>query len=686
MNFVEWTFLFGVIAVAGPIFAHFLAKPRFRRVPFTMLQFLRTSKVESHSRRHLRDLFILLLRCLIIMLIAFLFAQPFIFKKDKPKETNHIYYIGLDDSASMSYSDDGDSYFKQMKEAAIDYVISSKQDSIFNICSLVSGNWNYGLNKQQAIAQIQAMKIKYKRANIETFISGLNNTDKNLKPEDSISAYLISDFTGNFLEQSLNIQEPAFVDDVDFKLISSSKPINNISINKAEIDDLKNNTFSLNVSITNNNQTKQNIKLYAIVEKEKVASSSEFILNPLQSNNISLAIDTSSLKTTSDFIPIELILSEHDNLTQDDKYYMAIQFPRQDIKKVLLAETQEDEMFLFQTAVNIISEKGTTNKYDIKRVPIRNISPSDLIWADILVCPKLTDTFGNMSKDISDFVTSGGRAIFFLNDEPIGETAAKLIVNKVLPAMPGQLIKEKSYLELEPDSMKISELDNNAIKALSNYRIDKLALKGYWDCKPIPEGTCLWRYQNNVGFIYYLKNGNGSSILVNSSIDSTLGSLLKSNAAVALCQCLLGEQSKIVNYSYACDERIVLSLNDTGSSKIIHNQIAIENTNDEQQFVPIQNFLVTIPEPDSTGWIKTTKEPIIYAGINLPLGETNMTKPSDKEIDNAISRIFQTGKHSDIAVAEGFKLKKEITLWKYFVWILIVLLLVESATANRMTR
>ena len=73
-------------------------------------------------------------------------------------------------------------------------------------------------------------------------------------------------------------------------------------------------------------------------------------------------------------------------------------------------------------------------------------------------------------------------------------------------------------------------------------------------------------------------------------------------------------------------------------------------------------------------------------GVNLPVGETDMAKPSDKEIENVIARIFQKGNNNNLAAADGFKLKKEIQLWKYFAWLLIALLLIESATANRMSR
>jgi hypothetical protein len=153
-----------------------------------------------------------------------------------------------------------------------------------------------------------------------------------------------------------------------------------------------------------------------------------------------------------------------------------------------------------------------------------------------------------------------------------------------------------------------------------------------------------------------------------------------------LCQCLLGEQNNIVNSSFACDQSIVLSIENDNKDKIQYNKVAIQNCLGQKQFVPVRNSSITIHESGGTGWIKTTKEPIIYAGINLPPGETNMTNPSDIKIENAISRIFQTGEKENISSAESFKSKKEIPLWKYCAWLLIILLLVESAAANRMRR
>jgi hypothetical protein len=120
VSFVNWIFLFGSVAVAGPVIAHLLARPRFRRLPFTMLRFLRTGQVESQSRRKLRDLLILLLRCAIIVLIAMLFARPLLHTSPDPEEDGSVFFLGLDNSMSMAYSDGEGSYFDKMVGEAVD--------------------------------------------------------------------------------------------------------------------------------------------------------------------------------------------------------------------------------------------------------------------------------------------------------------------------------------------------------------------------------------------------------------------------------------------------------------------------------------------------------------------------------------------------------------------------------------
>ena len=93
-----------------------------------------------------------------------------------------------------------------------------------------------------------------------------------------------------------------------------------------------------------------------------------------------------------------------------------------------------------------------------------------------------------------------------------------------------------------------------------------------------------------------------------------------------------------------------------------------------------------MPDPAVIGWVKTLGKPTIYAGINLPQGETDMTKPVDAELAGVMSRVFATGTESDVSEAGVVRDKKNRPLWKIFAWALILLLLSEPAVANRLKR
>ncbi len=104
MSFLAPWFLLGAAIIAGPIIFHLIRRASRNRVRFSATKFLEASPPRLQKRRTVQHPFLLLLRCLIIVLLAFGFARPF-FKKElpvvlqesKPKHT----VILLDESASM---------------------------------------------------------------------------------------------------------------------------------------------------------------------------------------------------------------------------------------------------------------------------------------------------------------------------------------------------------------------------------------------------------------------------------------------------------------------------------------------------------------------------------------------------------------------------------------------------------
>jgi hypothetical protein len=241
-------------------------------------------------------------------------------------------------------------------------------------------------------------------------------------------------------------------------------------------------------------------------------------------------------------------------------------------------------------------------------------------------------------------------------------------------------------MQPNPSVSRADGVDNIAARSLSNYRIDKILLKGYINCQSHPNSKCLWQFQNGIGCIYLKHLGIGVSILVNTSVDDSLGTLTKSNASVAFCQYLLGKDNQIGEYCFARNEQLLLSLSEKQAAFAGRKEFWVQTCDGMKHRAAAVDSYLLIPDPAGIGWVKTLNKPTMWAGVNLPEGETDMTKPVASELANIMNRIFPTTTDRAVSMAEVINKKKIMPIWKYFAWTLIILLLVEPAVANRLKR
>ena len=732
MSFVEWIFLLGGLAVVGPAIAHLLAKPRFRRVPFTMLRFLRSGQIESQSRRKLRDLLILLLRCAIIVLIAMLFAQPILHIRPKPQRTRDVYFLGLDNSMSMAYRDGSGSYLDRMTESAVAYIqaagprvnhaitmagsgakwyAEAAYPTVFNVCPLAAPEWQHALSKDQALAAVKGLKVSPASAKMGDFLSAvglssphhyLHGAPKPTLPEisrdvpsgDVIHVLLASDFTPNTLKQLFDVQEPAKAHNIDYRPIVSPEPINNAAIIEAHASEAVGDRIGINVTVANYGQTEQNRRLTAKVKTSASESVlAEVSLSPNQQRVYQGQIDIGISERGQASVPIELSLSPGDGLREDDTFYLAISTPQHKTLTVILAGAAANQMFLVGTALDTLSRMDSHGAFKIRQVLLSDLASADLGSADILICSAITEPLGRMASALRSFMLAGGRIIFFITGEPALSAMQQLWQQDVLPALPRKYVAEKVYVEPKPLHQRASVVDNLAAEALSNYKIDNIAFKGCWQCEPHPQSRCLWKFKNGVGFVYRNSIGDGVSILVNTSADDSLGLLTKSSASVAFCRYLLGANNQVSENSFAYGEPVVLSLPSTEASSA-QRQLWIETCDAQKHRVALSLRLgpgqaessLLVPDAGGIGWVKTLGKPAIYAGVNVPQGETDMAKPASKEVAEVMSRVFSRDTERGGASAEAFSDKKQTSLWKAFASTLIFLLLLEPAIANRLKR
>jgi hypothetical protein len=685
VSFTAWIFLLGAFAVVGPMIAHLLAKPRYRRLPFTMLRFLRPGQVESRSRRNLRDLLILLLRCTIIVLIAMLFARPLLHIRPKPSESRSVYCLGLDNSMSMAYSDGSGSYFDKLIDSTVDYIRSAQDDAVFNLCVLADGDGMQNLSKEQALAEIKVLKVEPGSTNVTDFISGLKRIVRAEHSGDKISALVLSDFTPNTFRQFVNVAKPAIVEKIDYNQIVSSKPINNAAITGAHVVGLSDDKLTIDVAVKNYGQVSQNRTLTAKTG-ESHSAPVDINLSAGQQKVYQVRLDVDTAGQQTSVLPVELSLSDGDGLESDDTFYLAVSIPGHRDINILLAGDNENQMFLLKTAAETLSRANSYDTLRIKQVLMSELAVSDIDWANVVVCSVITDRLAYYATGLERFVKDGGRFVCFVSESLMPNAAKQLWQRGILAALPGKFVQQRAYIEPKPYDSSAAGVDHIAERSLSNYRIDRILLKGYFECEPHPDARLLWRLQNDFGLVYLKTLGGGTSILVNTSVDDSLGSLTKSNVSVAFCRYLLGESHQLEEYCFTCDQRIVLPISGVDHNFAGQDQIWVETCDGKNRRAAVTNSSLLIPDPTGIGWIRTLGKPTIYAGINLPIGETDMTRPVTTELTGVMDRVFATGAESEVSQAGALRDTKNRPLWKILAWTLILLLLAEPAIVNRLKR
>lgn len=542
-----------------------------------------------------------------------------------------------------------------------------------------------GLSKDQALAEVKGLRIEPSSANIADFLSGLSRVNRTEHLDDEVSVLVLSDFTPDTFRQFINITEPAATERIDYESIVSSQPVNNAAIADAHVVGVVEGKLAINVAVVNYGQVEQNRRLTARAGANQ-SDPIEINLSPNQRKNYQLKIDVGTTGKESSYLPVELSLSKTDGLSADDTFYLAVSIPGHEDINILLAGESENRLFLLKTALDTLSRTSSYDTLRIKQVLMSELSPSDLDWANVVVSSTITDHLGNLASEIESFIKAGGRFVCFVSDTIASEAAKQLWQRDILAALPGRYIQERTYIQPKPYNSKVSGVDHIAERSLSNYRIDKILIKGYFECRQHPDAQLIWQFRDGFGFVYLKRQGSGTSILVNTSVDDSLGSLTKSSASVAFCRYLLGESHQIDEYCYTRDERILLPTSSRGQPDSGQKQFWVETCDGRNRRASVAGSFLLVPDPAGIGWVKTLGKPTIYAGVNLPQGETDMTKPVASELAGVMDRVFKTGDEPIVSEAEVFHDKKGRPLWKIIAWTLILLLLAEPAVANRLKR
>ncbi len=199
MQFLYPSFLWALLALLIPIIIHLFHFRRFKKVAFTNVRFLKEIKEETSSRNKLKNLLILLMRCLALAALVFAFAQPYLAEDKLDKSLNKSVSIFVDNSSSMDAKVDHVPLLEVAKLKAKELVNAYDDNDRFQILTHdFEGRHQRLVDKQDALQLIEEIESTKDVKHVSNI---LNRQNQQFTEGDNI-AYLISDFQQSITDVS----------------------------------------------------------------------------------------------------------------------------------------------------------------------------------------------------------------------------------------------------------------------------------------------------------------------------------------------------------------------------------------------------------------------------------------------------------------------------------------------------
>ncbi len=202
MGFLNPIFLFGILAVAVPLFIHLWSRRQAKTVDFSSLMFLLVAHRQSVRRIQLKHLLILLLRMGIIILITVALARPllkspFLLADARAKASNVII---LDNSYSMGYRGIQGERFEKARAIGREVIQSLRRgdSAALILMSDIPDAIFRKLTKdlEQVKVAIDEAQVSYRSTYVPSSLEMAHDILE-LSNEPNKEIYLISDFNQN---------------------------------------------------------------------------------------------------------------------------------------------------------------------------------------------------------------------------------------------------------------------------------------------------------------------------------------------------------------------------------------------------------------------------------------------------------------------------------------------------------
>lgn len=400
MQFIYPSFLWALAALAIPIIIHLFYFRRFKKVAFSNVKFLKEVKEETSMRSRLRNLLVLLARCLALATLIFAFAQPFLPSAKEVLAGRKAVSLFVDNSFSMAAESDSAPLLQIAKDRARDIVNAYGVEDRFQVIDNdFSGRNQRLVGQEEALELIEDVKVS-PATRRQSVVAARQLSALRTENIDNKISYLVSDFQRN-------------VTDLDGNKLDSSVQVNLVPLTAVRernvgIDSV---WFSAPVpQLNQNNLLLVRVRNYGDEELDNVRLTLNY--NGQNKPEGTLTIPADAYVTDSVYLNIttpgvgQATLKITDYPVQfDDTYHVT--FRTADKVRVLNIDDDGTPNRKLGAALGGLSVFAATY------VGARNIDYGSLPEYDLVVMTNQTSVGSGLAEQLRQYVENGGNLLVF---------------------------------------------------------------------------------------------------------------------------------------------------------------------------------------------------------------------------------------------------------------------------------
>ena len=664
MQFLYPGFLFALFALAIPIIIHLFHFRRFKTVYFTNVRFLKEIKQETSSRNRLKNLLVLLMRCLALAALVFTFAQPFIPKSDQIKTGNKEVSIYIDNSYSMESRQQDIPLLDYAKERARQLVNAYGEDTKFQILTNdLEGKHQRLVSKSDALVLID--EIEYSPAH--QMLSGIVNRQLQLLNAENNISYLISDF-----------QKSAF----DLESVRDTS----IEINLLPLQGTKQNNLSIDSAwfenpvqvIGQNNKLLVKITNYGSSVAEKVNVSllkdgeeKPFGLLDIPANT-SVTDTINIVPTVAGIHKAEIRLTDFP-IQFDDRLYISFDVP--EAMRVLSINNDTPNRFL-QALFNSLGY------FVFDNVEVAQINYQNFPGYDLIVLTNLQSISSGLAGELKQYLNNGGKVLMFPSSNADLISYNQFLSNTASSTIDVFTRRNKNVSVINTEEFVFADIFD---KKQSNLRLPVTTADYTINSNQSAGAETLLRYMDGSTYLSKVNVGDGIFYICASPLDKEYNDLM-TNAEIFVPMmfriAISGSKSQALQYTIGKNNVIELYNVNTSANSIF-------KIKGKSEFIPGQNnfgrrtLLDVKNQVTESGFYQITlgEDIIKELAFNYDRRESNMEYLKPTDIEEKISSL----KFNIISQADQMDLKTFVSenlrgkvLWKWFLLAGLLFLLLES--------